>query len=375
MYTNKELSRQCPDDRIYYNIAIPYNPDSTGFSPAIYKQSLTQPILYNPHEYYLAVVRFSIPTQNIPIFIAEIQPFPNVNLLNTIYSVTIQTSALNSSGQTFIQFITTTPNARQSAPLTPSHPIADKTAFYYVYEYTDFLKMINTALQTAFTNMPVKPPGSAAPYFIYDSTNEEISLVAQTAFYDINSPGHIEVYVNYPLLTFLDGIPTNFYGVGLANGLDFRFNIENLHNNFYNPPDIAPAIPPAYYIMNQNYHTLADWNSFKSLQIVSNLLPIKQEFIPDFNRLDQNTGVVNSQGILADFVPIINLGPEARTTVEFVLDGPYRAINLYSGIPITAVDIFIYWTDQFGNQYLLDIPFNQVATLKLVFIRKSTFTG
>src|ERR1700678_3314112 len=112
-------------DKIYYNIVMPYNPIN-GISYALFRQQLDQSIIERPSDYYLAVVRFQISSELIPILIPIIQPFPNVNLLNTIYSFTISYNGIFSP-QLFLQFVTTHPNPPQSAPLTAGHPQADKT--------------------------------------------------------------------------------------------------------------------------------------------------------------------------------------------------------------------------------------------------------
>jgi hypothetical protein len=357
------------EDKIYYNVVIPYRPDSTGFAPAVFQEQLNQSILDRPSDYYMTIIRFSIPVQNIPIFIAEIQPFPNTNLNNTIYSVTL-TYGANTSGQTFVQFVTQNPNATPSLPLTAFHPNADKTPYYYIYEYTQFLSMVNATLATAFAALPGSPVGSQAPYFIFDG--QRLSLVAQIAYYDQALPTPINIYMNYFLLTYFDGITTDFYGVGLVNGLDAKFLVRNDYNNFYNPPNIAPVYPPLYYIMTQNYTALIDWNSFKSLSLVSNLIPIKQEFIPSsMPNQGFNLAVVNSRGQLKDFEPIFN-NNENRTVVQYFPTGPYQLINMNSDDPLTKIDISIFWSDQFGNIYPLDIPFNQLATIKILFTRKDS---
>lgn len=366
------------DDRIYYNISIPSTTIASNPSPAIFQQELNEAIIQKPSDYYLAIIRFTIPTQDIPIMVAQIQPFPNTNINNTIYSVTL-TYQTFTSGQIFVQYVTQNPNALV-LPLSASHPNADNTLYYYIYTYTAFLNMINTALQTAFTALNVAVPGglpvgSVAPYFQFDTFTERISLVAQIANYDITIANPIKIFVNYQLFTFIDGLPFIFEGITLPGGKDVQLLVENNKNNWYNPPylTIPPPIPPVYYIMTQEYNTISDWNSFKSLQLVSNILPIKSEYVPVVSQINQS--IVNSQGILKDFEPLIELGPEARTTVQYQLQSPYQLINLTSDIPLTKIDVRIYWTDQYGFQTLLSIPFNQVVTIKMVFIKKSTFTS
>lgn len=383
MYSNNAITdKSSNSDRIYYNIVMPYNPTQFGVSPMIYRETLTEPIIKNPSEWYLAVVRFTIPTQNIPIFIAEIQPYPNTDLDKTIYSVTL-TYDTYTSGQVFVQYVSTTPTAPRPPQQTASRPFTDKTPYYYVYTYTEFLSCINTAYKTAFTALNAAVPGglpehSEAPYFIFDPINERISLICQTAFYDRTLTTPIKIYCNYKLLTYLDGVEIIYYGSDLPDGKDILFSIYNQGNNFYRPPMEDPPMLPDYYIFTQQYPTLVNWNSFKSLQLKSSLIPAKQEYVPKQVQISgsaYNTSIVNTSGILKDFEPLLQLGPEARTTVQYQLGSPYFCVNLNGTTPIQSIDISIYWTDQFGNEYLLDIPFNQIVTLKMVFIRKSTFTG
>lgn len=365
------------DDVIYFNINIPFAPNDIGQSPAIFSQQLNLPIVYSPDEYYLAIVRFRVPTAAIPIFIAPIQPnlppYFNTNVGNgapMIFSVSLSFMGVTSP-QTFVNFITTTPNAPTSTPLTPAHPFIDPLPFYYIFTYGIFIEMINIAFQTAFTalgGMIALPGGSVAPYLIFDPITERISLIAQTAFYDLALPTPIEVFSNDFLYAFLDPLPIFFNGFNLANGLDVQYNIYNQNNNFYNPPNAAPAIPPLFYAMTQEFTSLSNWNNFRSLQIVSNTLPIKTEFVPQSLI---NTGMVASVPILADFVPVTELGPEARTNVQFIIDGPWRFINMYGKVAISKIDISIYWTDQLGAQFPVFIPYNQSVTMKLMFIKKS----
>jgi hypothetical protein len=362
-------------DTIYYDIVIPYKPNDNGFSPAIYQEQLNQPIVYNPQEYYLAVVRFQIPGSNLPIFIADIQPFPNTDPNLTIYSVTLTYNG-NSSPQTYVEFISQLPFVSPGLPLSATHPNADPTPYYYVFEYTNFLTMINNALATAFAAIPGGTPvGSLPPYFIFDPITERISLIAQSAFYNQGPYGivpalPIRVYINYALSSFIEGISS--YVLNIGGGRDLLFNIRDLNgSNFYAPSGpVNPATvnPLTLLQMEQEYPTLVNWNSLQSIQIISNLLPINHEYVP--NPSNTQSGVVSSQGILADFIPLVLLGPEARTTIEFVANGPWRFISMYGDYPITKVDLTFYWNDNLGRQFLIDIPRGKSVTAKLMFIKK-----
>jgi len=390
-------------DRIYFNIVIPFSDRyGNGQTPAYYQQQLDEAIVNKPKDYYLSIVRFQIPTQTIPILIPQVlnyntspQPLnsnvaiPNTNPNILRYSVTLSwgnpatPGATVYSEQTFVTFIPYNTKNPQPPNLSAQNPAPTITPYYYIFRYTDFLEMVNNALASAFTNLAgltVLPVGSRAPYLIFDPATELISLIAQTAHYNQNLGGgspspinRISIFFNNYLSDLLDGLSYT-YNPQTAFGRDYMLNVYNQFNNFYNPPFLAPTIPPEYFSMTQDYRTLVNWNSFKSLQIVSNLLPVRQEIIP--RPIDGiNNGRVNTQGILKDFIPLVELGPEARTTVQYSLNGPYQLIDLYGEVPITKIDMQVYWTDQYENQYPLYIDTNQTLTLKMVFIKKASFHG
>ncbi|AVL93351.1 putative minor capsid protein [Zamilon virus] len=366
------MSNNCQNsnepDTVYYDIVIPYNPNDSGLSPATFQAQLTQPLLYNPDKYYLSVVRFSIPTQYVPLMIPEIQPFPNTNVNNTIYSVTLEYNGVFSS-QTFVQYDVslTNPNDTPPPPPTINNRTVEPTAYYYVYNFSPFLQMINKALSDAFAEITM-PVGASAPYFVYSPVTQRISLVAQRQFYDRNLAQPIKIYCNEALFPFLDGIPFGGLDFNSVDGRDILFNVENLGNNLVQNQLTAPTYPPEFIQMEQEYATLSNWNAIKTIQLVSNLLPINREFIPSFR--NTNVGVVNSQGILADFVPLVTLGPESRTSIDYVANGPWRLIDMFGGVPITMVDLSVYWTDQIGRRFVLDVPRGRIATCKLIFIKK-----
>lgn len=379
----KELSiSERSNDRIYYNISIPgkfFNiPSSNTFNiiPAIYQEQLNQSIIENPRDFYMSIVRFTIPTQSIPIFIFVPQPFPNMNQNLGIYSVTLEYNGVFSP-QTFFTYFSTTPNIDSPMKPTATNIFWSRTPYYYVYNYNTFLKMMNNALAIAFAALPGAPP-TVAPFLTYDPASQLLAVVAPKAFYDLALPIPVKIYFNSPLQRFFGGIPYIFYSINDPLGRDSQFLIQDLKNNTYLLPNatlLPPPEPITYLIMYQNYNTLSDWNSFKTLQIVTNLIPIKNEYTPSSQNLQNTSGIVNLLGIVTDFEPILQNGAESRTSIQFQLTGPYRLINLTDLNPLTKMDISVFWTDELLNRYLLYVPEGELLTMKIVFIKKSTFEG
>lgn len=370
-------------DTQYINLVVPpRNLDANGNVPATFISQFSQPILYNPQDYLLAMIRFQISGINIPIMIPRIKPFPNTNVNETIYSVTLQIG--NNISQAPVIFNRTDFTSPIPAAPTANNPNVEYTPYYFIYEYTDFLEMINQALRTAFAGLAGKPANSEAPYFIYNPSIQRISLIAQQAFYDLQvnygqftpPPANpILVYINTPLFRYLDGIPIIDRGTNTPDGRDIQFNIRNLNDsNWYiTPGPLLPNNPnyideAIYLEMTQEYDALSDWNCLQTVQLESSTLPINKEVVPSIK--SNNQGEITSLGILADFIPLVVKGPEFRTDISYVANGSFRYIDLIGSSPINKADLTFYWVDDVGEQRLIYTPPYKLATAKMMFIRK-----
>ncbi len=365
------LDDGCPD-RKYYNVAMANNETANTYTYAFYKDNFSQMILKDPSKYYLSVLRFQIPTADIPILIPEIQRFPNTDVHKTVYSVTLTWTDPNppfttyTSGETFVIFVSNVPNSQPRA-ITPQdpNPMKNPSDYYFIYNYRAFIDMINTTFQQAYTNLSVAAGGSlpitTAPYITFNGSNNLMTFHCPPEYLGtLANP--INIFMNYKLFTFFDGVEFDFLSYQSNEGVKIKV-IDYQGTNF----------DGTNYLMSQQYSSLPNWNVFKSIQIVSSFLPVENEIIPIPSYEDQ--GLYNTLSIVKDFVPFYESGPEFRSFINFRFEGTYELINMNSNAPITTVDIAVYWLDRYGNRYLVSIPYNQVLTIKFVFIKKSTFTG
>lgn len=368
-------------DRKYYNISIANNENSSTYTYAQYKENLNQQLITNPSDYYLTVLRFQIPTADIPILIPEIESWPNTDVNKTIYTVTLEyTSGITYTATASVMYIPTVPPTYSiPRPITAQdpNPMKNPSDYYFVYNYRTFLDMVNNAFTTAYNDLLLQagalPPGSAAPYFTYNGTNYLMTLHAPASYltpvYTIPPPpqsGQINIYMNYKLSTFFDGIESIFNDYLSDKGIQIL--IKNYNGTNFDGTN---------YLMSQQYPSLNVWNVFKSVQIVSFFLPVESEIvpIPTFAGINSSNRTYNTASVVKDFVPFYENGPEFRTFINFRFNGAYELIDLKSNSPITTIDINVYWIDRYGNKYLLTIPYNQILTIKFCFIKKSTFTG
>lgn len=357
-------------DRKYYNVVISSRDKNITHESvlATNTDNFNQSIVDNPSDYYLSVLRFQIPTSEIPILIPEIESWPNTDINKTIYTVTLEyTIGPNTytSGTINIIFVSTISNGFPR-PITAQdpNPMRNPNYYYYVYDYRDFLSMINTAFTTAYNTLNAATGGSltsSPPFFSYNAQTSLFSLHCPDAYLS-SLPAPIKIYMNYPLFIFFNSFQVNY------NASSINKRIEIIVNDYNGINHIG-----GYYIQSQQYPTLANWNCFKSIQIVSAMLPIEKEIVPTPIYLSQNN--YNTNAVIKDFIPFYESGYEFRSFINYKYDGAYELINLNSNMPIYTVDITVFWIDRYGNKYLLTFPYDQVLSIKFVFIKKSTFTG
>lgn len=337
--------RECNGcEHLYYNIVIPHIPGET-VTKAVYRKQNTVPILDNPHYYNVSIARFRIGTNQVPIFISTFA-VPQSIVGETVYRVTLVNNG-NIETVPIIASQTTIPGGLPSP-------------FYYTY--TRFLKEVNTAINTAFNNLsagPGLPAGSLIPYITFDQSQNVFTIHAQTAFYDDDEPdiNRIDIFFNNELLQLLF-FGNQYYRNGFNGNTDLLARIS-FYNTFNN-------IDAGYYHNVQDYSILGIWNSFKSLQIVSNL-PIQNEFTE--NNYERQSGITTSQNILKDFIVLYSGDEVARTTIDYTVS-EYEYIDLKGVEPIRNIEISIFWVDTSGNQYPLVLGPGESVDIKLMFKKK-----
>jgi hypothetical protein len=388
-------------DNVYYNLTIRAldKPILAEFFET--RQDI---ILDDPNDYYMTIARFTVPLNSLPIFIFKIEEGITQNDANKgSYSVSL---VHNASGDVFTENLQFISENLSPVPVPPSLNNGKQliSQYYYVYAYQHMINMINTALANAFVALQAMHPtiySSNPPFFYYDENSELISLVAQKTYdndgFFINvSPGpiqtlfpqEIKIYSNTILLTLLDSFDVFFEGYNNNNNLTASFNIRAspFNRNVYFPNNVSPTdllinptndLPPTAFISStQEYKSLIFWNSFRNLLFVTNTIPIKNEYLPTINSLNnplQGEGINNFFPILTDFEPLLENAGNTRGLLNYVADGQYRLTDMQSNLPLRKFDIKLFWVDQDNNLYPLTLfPYTQIK-IKFLFARKELF--
>jgi hypothetical protein len=426
------LSGLPTSDLIYYNIVIS-GTETDGSTLAQFSETRVQPILGKASDYYMAISRFSIDATEIPLFVCPVIPNPNnPNDINyTPYQLKFNYfdgTTLYTTTENVEYFPSYTFNIRPLPPTPISQDLSNE--YYYIYEYTTFLRMINNAITAAFNDMVINVPGLSTakiPYFQYEPNLNLISFVIpnipnpivpsvnlyQTAYQTLGgkqytpaeginplSQNKLYLYLNSSLYQFFNGIETfgsNLFGYSAADISAFNLMLVNDNkNNYYYPPQNATntvnnqtetsfsgtdglgnlasyTAQPQWFINTQQFNALSIWSSLSSIVLATSQIPVQFEYLPYSSNSSliggSAVGSQNFRPILTDFVPDLTQATQSRTQFTYYAN-PYRLIELTSQEPLRKLDIQLFWEDKNQNLYPLKITYNSSDNIKIVFIKK-----
>ncbi len=345
---NRDLLYHDHVDFQYFNIVINNNEDII-FKEAKKTIINNSPIVDDTTGKCLSLDRISIPLDTIPLWYARPinENDPNSRLQ---YSIGLEYNGFEVI-KNFLFF-----------------PNVDINTLYYWYHYTysEFFYGLNETIKECFSELGTLTPlpiDMKPPLFFFNSTNQQMSLVAQKLYYDTKTLiNAVKIWINDATLSKIDGIALEFVDVlnaTFSNNKLGYFSVYDKYDNYW-------ALDNTYYEMKSDYNILSRFNTLRGIQIKSNL-PIREEYVQtDYDdKLQQTT----SENILRDL--IINYGEFSsvgRTTIEY--STPDRIfIGLTNHSKIQNIYIQIYWIDERGKSYPLYIS-SGVVKLKFCVKRK-----
>ena len=311
-------------DIVYYNLVLNNIGSNTEIIPMRFQQQIVCPFIIKPDDWNVSIVRFNIPNYFSPLFTFQ----------DTTYYVTLKYSTYSVRLPVVYQSRYPDPNAR------------------YVFEVQHMIDMINTTLASCLTALNIVHPTGCTepPYLIYDNVTQLISLIAPKAYYDVNLSIPITISVDYLLFKFLDGLPAS---ETTDTDAEFQLLVQDAKNNTYDTN---------YWIMTQQHPSLDIYSDFQSIQFTTNL-PIRNEFV----------GEQDQQAIIQDYMPNdLNINT-FHNHISFTAVYPFRFVNLMGAPAITNISFTVYMVKNDGSREVMQIPNNDAASIKLMFVKKRKF--
>jgi hypothetical protein len=347
--------------------------------------------LENQKDYYVSVVRASIPTSSIPRLIVPIETgITQTDKNKTLYKVRIKLcTGVNPNGTLIFNEAFTTSNNVTFVSQLPFE--GDKTPppsqnngsqfldndYYYVYDVEALLKMFNDTLNTTFTQfcaqvgLPQPYNAAYAPHILWNSNNRlfELKTVADVAgltYFDDSI---------FPNLVFqCDLLSSDLFQLSGSATADAFIN--NYSFNKYNNETIVGNVK--YYTMTATQSSLNNWGSFsKVIFSISYGISTIQEYdsVPT-----PDQGSTNSYNLNKPSVPMltdIEVDKDAfsinNNFIQYQTSSitQSRLISM-TGSMLQSFQLSVYWLDVFGVRHSLSLPEGLPLTIKLGFYPKTT---
>lgn len=315
-------------------------------------------IISNVDDYYLSVIRFSIPTLALPLF--------TLDLTNHPMTVVTQYGGVNFSVDlVYDSFL----GASLSGP--PPNPLE-----FSIYTYQQFVNMINVAILAGYNHFfpgPAAPGDPGSAYMTYDPDSQLFSMNASDSYIIppplYSDPTKVSIFFNTTLFQYFNNllVVRNDYFLAGLNQIIF----QNSYNNLILTTNVTPGKPGVQMV--QPYTTTAIMNNLTSIVLTSNNFPVSQE--------SQNyitLGTIDTQNpflnILTDFE--INTGGQknAGDTRGLIIYQPdvfrYIDMNGFDAIRNFTINIYAYYAN-LQRYVLLQLPPLFTMSMKLLFKKKS----
>ena len=386
-----QQKRRAIFDHEYIDVyAINANSLSALPVPVQFTQTRSLPFLYKPEDYYLSVVRFQLDTNSLPVFTCGIQ-FNQGNRDLSIYSVTLSWRNPVAPFQTFNQqtFLTWLPQDLASPiPRPPSlteNKFQDNSGgYYYSYNYTYFIQLVNNTFRTCLTALNAQVvaaglvlPTANSPVFTWNIDANTAILNADILGYNQTVANHIDIYFNLPLGQLFNSLPVYIEPFPASLGKNFRVDTDNFGNAQVAP---FPFYLPTYnaYQIFQEQTAVNLWSPVSSIVFTSNTLPINSTNVCNpsvfldgisTNNNGNNSGIAQ---VITDFQAENNI---YKNSSLYIPSGENRYVDLMGTTPLYTIDINVFWKDKLGQLQPFRLSTGCSASVKVLFLRKELKTG
>jgi len=303
---------------IFYNLQYS-NPLNISV-PAQLNAKLNASLVDKCDEWDVAIVRFSVPNYNTPLFYMTDGQFQMSMSygVNTVTLPVVYNSALSG--------------------------LTDGS----VWEIQVFVQMLNTTLISLWTQLnALSPlPSAVIPYFTYSEVNQLFSLTVDQATYQSYGSGApatpIILGINDALLTKIQGFPI------VKTATNYQFLILNTHNN----------VVGSTLVMTTQSFPFDNFIDFQGISITTNM-----------NTINEQTGSSGGYPVLQDFIIGDSTINFYNDRIVYTAETPYRQSHLLTTEPLNKLTANIYWMDVNNQSHQILIGPHQSVSIKFMLTR------
>jgi len=393
---DERLNKTFPDN-IYYDIVVSnFQSSLVDPNPFYFNDTRTTPFIQKPEDYLLSILRFTIDTGTIPIFIPSIQP-NSVDENLTIYSLSMSWTDVNSGityqAQEYIEWQPQDLSAEVPPPpsqTTNGLQINDR-GYYNCYSYQWLCYLVYVASQAVTAQMeiltnglPNQPDFTYAPVFNWDSTNQRCVMSANVDTYDLNDAFYpvgfspVSIYMNNPLYALFSSFPARYLGYGQPFGSDYRILVINVGGTNIQtliPPQ--PAVPGnvSYEAINvyQESSTTASISPILGIVFTTNTLPIlaNQISTPLVYNNNQILDYAGNNSATANIVTdLVSDSGTYSPNLVYTPSAEFRRITMFGNSPLVNLDLNIFYKLRNGSLQPFRLQSGGSVTMKILFEKK-----
>ena len=383
--------------KIYYDIQITNLQSATTPPPTLYFNEIRNtPFIQCPQDYYFSIIRFTLDTPTLPVFIPEIATSiaqnPTQNINQTIYSFQFEYAGIyDPSGQYYIlwspqDLSAYKPTGFETAGGTGGSSNRSvqisSTGYYNCYTYEWWVELINQQLIVAFNQykdyyvayqeihdeLPVFPATAVPPQMAWDSSSGCARLVFTTDYVSTNTTP-INFYVNsnfYNLFSSFNAVKLGYNDTGR------NWKIQVVKQADFNTYELATI---SYVDVIQEWSTTSAMSPISSLVFVSNTLPIVSNQLSspllfnEGNVLSNYGNNSNFQQVITDIVADDGL---YKPNLVYNPTAQYRLVDMMGNYPLTSLDVSVFWKNKVGTLNPFYLGSGACATLKILFTKKGS---
>jgi len=389
-------------DIVYYNLSInaglgsfAYNVPTYRRQDATFNEINQSEVLKGSSEFFISIMRATIPTLTIPRLLAPvIIGQTNINLMYNVFTLAyrdntgaiIYAESLNCIFQSEILNPTPVSTGVFAYPKKPEIE-QDLTGYYYYVYYVDtILKIFNTCLKNLYAsfvsniaNAPysISLPPDIEPFITYDNNSQLFSLNAESINFNQNTNPHIEIYADHLTENMLNLICKStaqreyIANPAVAAAMEILLVVDNEYYNTksYNANN--------YLVMTPDQSSLSTWGAFEKIVFeISSGISVQSEIdsIPvDYQQSTSQSFQKPNLTMLCDFEVDKESWSKNSQFIQFTAASmsQVRLISIESNNPVQNFVLSIYWVDNFGTRRLLNLPSLNPLTVKLAFFKKS----
>jgi|688.fasta_scaffold66252_4 hypothetical protein len=364
---NLDMAEDTSPTHIYVDLS--FQNSSNKAQNLIFEETRSKAFIQDSGQYYLSVVRFHIDTTSLPVMICRVLT-GQTNINKSVYSITMKYKDI--VNQEYLIF--NPQDLTASQPKSPQDFQDLSTGYYFLYNYSYFVNLVNETFKNCFNNLKTAVedaedtlPTNIPPFIVYDPSSGEMLINMDKLGYDNALTDYIQIYFNEPMHNLFSSFEFIINSKTDINGMNYLLNVVN---NGVNLLDLDTYTAIQLY---QEYPCISNWSCLQSVIICSSNLPINPSIRSAPTQFGNNASATTQQSmslnVLTDFEIGLTTGKEMKPSINYA-PSIYRIIDMFGHNEIDKVYIEVYWSDIYNNIYPLQCKYNENSNIKLMFRKK-----